>query len=230
MTIFVGLVDSGVSGPAATFVAAASRFEAKPEGVLRSIAVPDQLRHGSALAEIITSQAPHCRLLNAQVFGATSATSPPATSPDAVAEAMAWVVAEGARLVNLSVGIVQDRLVLRQACRVAMNKGVLLLAAAPARGGPVFPSSYEGVLRISGDARCAPGEISALQNAQADFGAYPRAPQMTEGREGGASYSVGWVTGLIAAYLENAPGAGRDEVLRYLLSISRYHGAERRLS
>jgi hypothetical protein len=53
---------------------------------------------------------------------------------------------------------------------------------------------------------------------------------MREGVAGGASFSVGWVTGLIAAYLQDAPGAGAEDVRRYLLGISRYHGAERRLS
>lgn len=225
MTILVGLVDSGISGPAAAQVAAGEKFTAKDGGVARGAAGPDRLRHGTNLAEIIISQAPDCRLLNAQIFG-----DGPVTSPEAVAEALNWVVERGARVVNLSLGLPHDRLVLRQACRAALSRGVLLLAASPARGGPVFPASYEGVWRISGDARCAPGEISALQNAQADFGAHPRGLGMLEGVAGGASFSVGWVTGLIAAYLKDAPQAGAEQVQRHLLSLSRYHGAERRLS
>lgn len=225
MTILVGLVDSGISGPAASAVMAGEQFATRDGGLLRGITQPDRLRHGSTLAGIILSQAPDCRLLNAQVFG-----DAPVTSPEAVAEALKWVVERGARIVNLSVGMAHDRLVLRQACRAAVQKGVLLLAASPARGAPVFPAAYEGVWRISGDARCAPGEISALQNEQADFGAHPRGPGMLEGVAGGSSYSVGWVSGLIAAYLKDSPEADGAQVRRHLLSISRYHGAERRLS
>jgi hypothetical protein len=225
MTVMVGLIDSGVSGPAAAHVVAGEKFLSHEGGVRRGMAGPDHLRHGTNLAEIILSQAPACRFLNAQVFGEA-----PTTSPEALAEALAWVVEQGARIVNLSVGMAHDRLVLRQACRAALGRGVLLLAASPARGGPVFPASYEGVWRISGDARCAPGELSALQNAQGDFGAHPRGLNMLEGVVGGASFSVGWVTGLIAAYLEEAPQAGPEQIRRHLLNISRYHGAERRLS
>ena len=225
MTILVGLIDSGISGPAATHVAAGEKFAAKEGGVQRGAPEPDRLRHGSILADIIMAEAPACKLLNAQVFAATAV-----TLPEAVAEALGWVVTRGARIVNLSVGMAHDRLVLRQACRAALARGVLLLAASPARGAPVYPASYDGVWRISGDARCAPGEVSALQNAQGDFGAHPRGPSMQEGVAGGASFSVGWVSGIIAAYLQDAPAATADEVRRYLLSISRYHGAERRLS
>lgn len=225
MTILVGLVDSGISGAAAAHVAAAERFDPAEDGVTRGAVLPDKMRHGSVLAEIIMSVAPKAKLLNAQVFGHS-----PTSSPEAIAAALTWTVAQGARIVNLSVGLAHDRLVLRQACRMAVERGVLLLASTPARGAPVFPAAYEGVLRISGDARCAPGEISALQNVQADFGAPPRGPGMAEGVAGGSSYSVAWVTGLVAAFLEQAPGAGQDEVISYLMAASRYHGAERRLS
>lgn len=225
MTILVGLVDSGISGAVAAHVAAAERFDPAEGGVTRGAILPDKMRHGSVLAEIIMSVAPQAKLLNAQVFGRSAA-----TSPEAIAAALAWTVNQGARIVNLSVGLAHDRLVLRQACRMAVERNVILLASSPARGAPVFPASYQGVLRISGDARCAPGEISALQNVQADFGAHPRGPGMMEGVAGGSSYSAAWVTGLIAAFLEPAPGAGRDEIISYLMATSRYHGAECRLS
>ena len=224
MTFVAGIIDSGISGPAASHVVAAMRFDAGVTGVSCNPVVPDALHHGTVMAEIIMSLAPHCRFLNAQIFDQSRT-----TSPGALAEALRWATREGARLINLSVGLAADRLELRQACRAARDQGVILLAASPARGGPVFPAAYDGVFRISGDARCAPGEISALQNGQADFGAYPRGPGMQEGIAGGASFSVAWVTGLVAGYLQDSPSAGYDQIRRHLVGISRYHGAERRL-
>ncbi len=225
MTILVGLVDSGISGPANTHVERAARFDVSDDGVRTGTATPDKLRHGTTLANVILHQAPSCRLLNAQVFGDKAV-----TSPAAVAEAVAWSMQQGARVINLSVGLVHDRLVLRQACQKAISQGVILLASSPARGTPVFPAGYAGVIRVSGDARCGEGDISYLNNSQADFGACPRGLSHDEGAGGGASYSVAWVTGLVARYLEQSPGAGNEQITRFIAGIASFQGAERRLS
>ncbi len=124
--------------------------------------------HGSSVARTILAAAPSASIVNAQVFHDAIA-APPA----AIAAALGWVVERGARVVNLSFGVRQDREVLRLACAAARAAGAILLAAAPARGSRVFPASYPGVIRVSGDARCAPDEVSRLASAQADFGACP---------------------------------------------------------
>ncbi|MNP55255.1 hypothetical protein D3C76_1498830 [compost metagenome] len=124
----------------------------------------------------------------------------------------------------MSLGLRNDRPVLREACVVAQTAGVLLCASSPAQGEPVYPASYPGVIRITGDARCAPGQWSWLNSPQADFGAHVAAAS------GMAGSSVGCaaLAGIIAGFLRKHPGAGREAELRWLREGAAFVGPERR--
>ena len=100
---------------------------------------------------------------------------------------------------------------------------MVLVAAAPARGGPVYPAGYPGVLRVCGDARCGPGEWSHLATAQADFGACPDGP---DGRPGGASLAAARFSALLAGALVTEQDA--DMAVSALIRRAAYHGPERR--
>ena len=148
----VGLIDSGVTGHP---VAASRSFLPAPGGsVFCEDALADQLGHGTAIAGILLESTPDVALFNAQVFATRLS-----CSAVQVATALSWLVDEGVQLVNMSFGLAEDRPVLRDACERAIDKGVILIAAAPARGEPVYPSSYPDVIRATGDARCMEGEI-----------------------------------------------------------------------
>lgn len=197
-----------------------------PEAILVGLADSGiDSAHGSPLAEIILSLAPDARLLDAKVFPDEG----PAT-PMAVAAGIDRLVGQGARVINMSFGLSADREVLRAACARAAGLGVVMLAASPARGGLVFPASYDGVIRVSGDARCGPGEFSHLATAQADFGACPRPADTTAGDPpvGGASFAVAHATGAVAAFLSGNPAADTDQVLAHLKGLCRHEGPERR--
>lgn len=215
----VGLIDSGVSGAAAQAVVAARRFVLSAEDVQEQPPLDDTFGHGSTLAGLILHAAPAVQLVSAQVFAQG------VTTPAAVAAGLRWTLAQGVQLVNLSLGLRHDRTVLRAACAEAQAQGVLLIAAAPARGGPVYPAAYPGVLRASGDARCQPGEFSWLATAQVDIGACPRGLDDSP-TGGGASCAAARVTGLLAAYL--AAGGCWSELPDWLEQHARYHGPERR--
>ena len=205
--ILVGLLDSGVSQDLAGRVAAERAFQLGEDGDVRTgAAEPDRIGHGTELARIIVAGAPAVSLLNAQVFGATMA-----TTPVAVAAGLDWLIAEGARVVNMSFGLRHDRDVLREACAAAVDQGAILLAAAPARGPMVFPAGYEGVITVQGDARCANGEISALGSPQADFGAHPGPLDGPAERQaqGGASFAVAHLCAVLARCLADDPALTR---------------------
>ena len=224
--LLIGLLDSGLAPELAPSVAAGRRFALDGQGEVAAGPVEsDRLGHGSVLARIILEAAPQVRLLDAQVFLASIA-----TTPAAAAAGLDWLVGAGARIVNMSFGLRHDREVLRRACAEAAAAGVILLAAAPARGAMVYPAGYPGVVKVSGDARCAPGEVSTLGGRQADFGAHPRPLSDADdaGRSGGASFAVAHLCGLLAAYLAREPDADHAAALAHLDSISRYHGPERR--
>lgn len=219
--VLVGLLDSGAAADLAPSIRAAAAFRVGDDGtVVREEPRPDAIGHGSSVLRTLLAAAPTARVLVAQVFhGALAA--PPA----AVADGLRWLVAQDARVVNMSFGLAADRSVLRSACGAACRAGVVLFAAAPARGAPVFPAAYAGVVAVSGDARCAPGEVSTLDATAERFGAHPRT---ADGAVAGASAAVPWVAGLAAARLAAAPYSDREGVVRHLESIARYRGRERR--
>jgi hypothetical protein len=100
---------------------------------------------------------------------------------------------------------------------------MIVVASVPARGAMVYPGGYAGVIRVSGDARCAPGEISALGGDPADYGACPKD---MDGRLGGASFAAAHVTGLLASRLSESDQDPRDLLDR----LARFQGRERRLA
>ena len=219
----VGLIDSGVTGIAARRVAASRGFRSGPEGhCLESAAVDDRLGHGTALAGILLGASPACVLLNAQVF-----TDKLSCSAQQVAAALAWLVDEGVQLVNMSFGLREYRTSLRAACDRALEAGVVLVAAAPARGGPVIPAGFPGVIRATGDARCSESQISCLATAQADFGGHVRAAG-----HGVAGASVGCanVSARAIQHLANTPGVSAGRLRQWLVTQASYQGPERRVS
>jgi len=222
--VTVGLIDSGLAPDLAPGARAARRFFLDASDDIQIGAVQDDaLGHGSRLARIIRDHAPDAVLLNAQVF-----TDRLTATPAAIAAALDWLAERGAALISMSFGLRADRPVLARAVARAVDAGVLLVAASPARGAPVFPAAYAGVIRVTGDARCGAGEISALATRQADFGACVRAPANAADTPpiAGASFAAAHVSGLLAQWLASGgePASARD----YLRSIARYHGPERR--
>ena len=223
----VGLLDSGIAPPLTDHVLAARRFRLASDGATVESAPTDApgASHGSALAEIILAKAPGAALFDAQVF----ASSRPG-APAVAAAGLDWLVGEGVRIVTMSFGLRHDRAVLRKACANALRAGVILLGAAPARGAPVWPAAYDGVIRVTGDARCAAGEVSALDSAQADIGAHPR-PLDNHGEDagiGGASFAVAYAAGLLAARFAEEPDPTREAALAWLRTVACHHGTERR--
>lgn len=235
----VGLIDSCGAWPgvhrAAAFIAAGNRVECRDP-------VPDPVGHGSRIADLLTRD--RCiELLLAQVFTTTGA-----TSGARVAAAIDWAAAGGANLIHLSLGLAADRAVLAGAVARALDAGCIVVAAVPARraprpgspasdapacdapacDAPVYPAAYPGVIRATGDARCAPGELSCL--GPGTFGACPRfdAPgrrSLAAGARGGASIGAAWVTWAIVG--GGAPGTAAG-VVAGLTAAARYAGPEQR--
>ena len=233
----VGLIDScgGLEGidaalpEQASSVADAAAFAARDGRVERRETVADPTGHGSRIAALLLSGR-SVELLLGQVF-----TTAGPTSGSAVAAAIDWAVERRAGLIHLSLGLAGDRAVLRAAVQRAIDAGCILVAAMPARGAPVYPAAYPGVIRATGDARCAPHEVSALRPWF--FGGCPRlglasptadgraANGRAEGRaRGGASIGAAWVTHAILQQPPLAAPAAVDA----LTARAKYLGPERR--
>lgn len=216
----IGVVDSGHCVAQQVRVFAGRRFSLLDDGLAESELLDDPLGHGSAVIEAIGQRAPAAVFCVAQVFdqrGVTSALQ--------IAIAIDWLVAQDVRLINLSLGLRQDRSLLREACASAVARGVLICASSPAQGEGVFPANYPQVLRITGDARCTEHEWSWLDSAQADFaacvnGSYPG--------QSGASLGCAALSGHIASFLVEQPQASNAQVVHWLQENARYRGPERR--
>jgi serine protease len=75
------------------------------------------------------------------------------TSAD-VAEGIRFAADHGAQIINLSLGSPMPSLVIRSAVRYAIDKGVLVVAAAGNSGRSVgYPAAYEGVFAVSASDR-----------------------------------------------------------------------------
>ncbi|CAI09070.1 hypothetical protein ebA5187 [Aromatoleum aromaticum EbN1] len=235
MKLRVGIVDGGFVRVAPAALHAAAQFAsgefdggefdgAKSDGVVRCEAPHGPaLPHGECVAALVLDAAPTACLLDARV----ATVGRPAT-PRLVAAAIDWCVAEGARVVNLSLGLADDRRVLREACERAVGQGVLLVAAAPARGSPVYPAHYPGVLAVSGDARCAPDQWSRLDPASAAGAAWGTCPDAPGGRPGGASMAAARFAGIVANHLVQHPDAGLRGLVDHLAAFAIWHGRENR--
>ncbi|MNG76133.1 Subtilisin DY [compost metagenome] len=214
----VGFIDSGCSPAQAQGVVAARRFWLQDGMLHEGEALADQLGHGSAVLGRLLEAAGEVPVLLAQVFSEQAS-----TSALQVAAALLWLAEQGATVINLSLGLQQDRTVLRQACAEVQAAGVLLCASSPAQGAAVYPASYPGVLRITGDARCAPGQWSWLGTAQADFGGHVGQRGMA-----GASLGCAAVCGRVVALLHERPGLDQQQVHDWLQTHAAFKGPERR--
>jgi subtilisin family serine protease len=206
----VAVLDSGGDGSAVD----AARFVLDRQEVRTQPVVPDQLGHGTRVSAIITSASKPPALLIGQVLDAAGS-----STPAVVAAAILWAIEREAQLVHLSLGLAADRLILRQAIAAAIQAGIVLVAAAPARGQASFPASYPGVLQGTGDARCTADDVSHL--APGRFGGAVRYRTY-----GGASVGAAHVT---RAIVEHCPPASTARMVEARLAeMSRFHGRERR--
>ncbi|WP_342245795.1 subtilisin-like serine protease QhpE [Pseudomonas sp. OTU5201] len=215
----VGIIDSGFAREQGSRVTLSRRFWLEGNELLDGDTQPDALGHGSVVLDTLTRQAAPMRLCVAQVFVERWQ-----TSPLQIAAALHWLIEQNVALVNMSLGLRHDRPVLREACVLAHTAGILLCASSPAQGEPVYPAAYPGVIRVTGDARCAPGQWSWLNSPQADFGA----PVAAANGVAGSSVGCAALSGIIAGFLQARPGAGREDVLQWLREGAAFTGRERR--
>lgn len=171
--------------------------------------------HAAALAAAVLGHAPEAVIDSLVVFGGSLAT-------DAASVAAALEAAGDAQVVLCAFGLGRDDPGIAAATAALQARGALVVAAAPARGGPAWPAALPGVLAVQGDARCAPAQWSAL--APGRFGACPTASAGVRG----ASAAAGHLAGHLARLLSEGRTAG--DALAALDVGAAFRGAERRMA
>jgi subtilisin family serine protease len=216
----VAVIDSGLAPQMVLPVRTVRRFLDEGDRVTELDAIADRSGHGSVVAGIITSAPRPIELVIAQVLDHEGR-----STAAAVAAAMEWAGTQGAELLHLSLGLHQDRPILRMSIERMVAAGRVVVASSPARGSTVYPAAYPGVIRATGDARCGLHEVSCLGTPEADFGACP-VSQPGSRPSRGASIGAAHLSRFIVAHVE--PGAAAQSVRATLERLAAFHGRERR--
>jgi hypothetical protein len=222
--IKIGIIDSGASEEQSKYMMQGQRFSQNTQGeIIISAPLPDRLGHGQKVLAIIQSHKVHADYFNAQVFN-ISRNNSGVTTAKIVAAAIDWLRSKNVDIIHLSLGLREDRQILKRACEKALAHNIIMVASSPAQGKVPYPAAYNGIIRATGDARCTKDEFSFLNSSQADFGGCPYGPDDHYGA-GGASFGAAHITGHIAKILSN----GCAGMLKDTLSNqAAYHGKERR--
>ena len=153
--IKVAIVDSGVvmdHEDISSKVVARANFSDK------TIAVPadyDRYGHGTHVAGIVAAKhnsvgvagvCPDCTILDAKVLNDSGA-----GSSSSVAKGVDWAVANGAKVINMSLGQRVSSRTLETAVKNAWNKGVVIVAAAGNAGtqAQIYPGAYSKVIAVA---------------------------------------------------------------------------------
>ena len=169
--------------------------------------------HARAMAAAIRAGAPEAAFVNLVVFPDSLV-----TSARALAAALTAAGAAAPRIVHCSLGLVRPDPAVSAAMDGLLKQPIAIVAAAPARGGPVWPAALPGVIAVQGDARCASGQWSLLDPAPR-FGACPS--RQDQPGIAGASLAAAHFTGLLAAHWHK--GAPVDTMAAQAAYLGREH-------
>ncbi|MEZ5478163.1 MAG: hypothetical protein R3E95_11980 [Thiolinea sp.] len=172
-------------------------------------------RHAQAVAAALLAECPDVEIMNFPVFAERLV-----TSRAQVATQVRAALAAAPDLLHCSFGFTAADAETAAAFAQAVQVCRFVVASAPARGCPVWPGAYPGVIRASGDARCQPGEYAWLDTVLVDVAA---CAQPAQGVIAGSSVAAGRVSGLIARYCLQQGMAWEA-----FLQQARFRGAERR--
>lgn len=222
MSVRVGIVDSGFREDQQSWIEDAAAFVIRDNQLWMDNPSLDQINHGSRILDIIRHHNEDSCFYVAQVFDQRGR-----TTPVQVAAAIEWLQEQEVQVINLSLGLREDRESLRDAVQQAVTAGIIISASSPARGEPVYPSAYPGVFRMTGDARCSLEQVSSLQTEFADFGGHVLGFD-GEQNAAGASLGCAHMTGHIASILSQNPELDRAALHNKLVEQALYFGAERR--
>jgi thermitase len=116
----------------------------------------DKYGHGTHVAGIVAAIAgngkgvagvcPECTILDAKVLNDNGS-----GSTSAIAKGIDWAVNNGARVINMSLGMRVSSRTLEAAVNNAWNRGVVLVAAAGNAGTPaqIYPGAYSNVIAVA---------------------------------------------------------------------------------
>jgi subtilisin family serine protease len=187
--------------------------------------VPDgAFGHGTHVAGIVALTAPRARLLIVRVLDSDGI-----GRVSDVAAGIHWAVDHGARVINMSLGMLRSSPAIRTALDNARARGIVCVASAGNWGSeaPVeFPASSPNVLSVAAvDGSWQPADFTSYgaQVALCAPGVGVRSAFPGGGYRiwSGTSMSAGFVSGVAALLLAHHPDWGSDEVRARMAQFAR---------
>jgi subtilisin family serine protease len=212
MPIEIAVIDSGIN-PGHSHVqgvAGGISFHLEATGkVAEGVDFSDELGHGTAIAGVIRERNPQAKIYAVKIFHQLL------EAPAALLlAAMQWAIRARVNIIHLSLGTERSeyRGDLKQLCRDAVRKDIVIIAAARALEDQVFPAIFDEVIGVYWNHDCENGSLIYYPEKNVEFGAYgrPRAiPGISQEMNfSGSSFAAAHVTAMAADILEDNPVAG----------------------
>lgn len=228
----VAVIDSGIDAAHPDLRAPVARsveVRMGPTGPVVVEAPPvDAAGHGTACADIIGRLAPECQLWNVRALGPDCK-----GSSHALLAALEWAIAEGADVINLSLGTRDQRLSdpLRARIDAAYRKSLLVVAAANnVPGVHSYPAIFSSLVCVDAayieDPETFYFRFGATSELEAP-GVYVDAAWPGGGRKmvTGTSFATPHMSGHIARIVSANPGIKPFQVKTVLFAMGERHAA-----
>ncbi len=200
--------------------------------------------HGTAVAGVIGAAAnnglgmigvaPSTQLSILRACWYTTKESRASCDSFTLAKALSHAIDSDTDIINLSLGGPSDAL-LGRLLEEALNRGIVIVAAAPTEARAVFPAEVPGVIVVGSELQAGTsGAALRIQISAPGDDILVPVPQGGYDFASGSSLSAAHVSGIVALLVARRPGLTRDEVTTLLLdsrpTIDRYVNACRALA
>jgi subtilisin len=182
----------------------------------------DLFGHGTACAGIIRKAAPDCNLMSVRVLGERLS-----GKGTVFAAGLRWAIAQGARVVNLSLSTGKDEYyaVFHEIADEAAFAGVVLVCATNNVPAPTYPGQFSSVISVAAHDGTDPFSLDANPDPPVDFGAPGidiRVPWLNGSTvvSTGNSFAAPHVTGLVARMLSKHPQLRPYDVKTILRAVA----------
>lgn len=228
--VSVAVVDSGIDQkhPKVGSVAGGVDISVHADGriVYDVYNYTDRTGHGTACAGIIRKKAPDAKLFSVRIFDKWLS-----APGDVLVSAIRWATRQRVDVVNLSLGTTDlaFREAIVDACRLAVDAGIILVAAEHNEGYECYPSVLPEAIGVGGGSIYEKYGFNYRPNERIECIARGDEQRVcwTGGRDiliSGTSYAAAHITGIVALIKEAHPGANLDDV-REILQANALNGA-----
>ena len=209
----VAVVDSGIdpAHPRIGKIAGGVDISIGPHGHIRfGSDFTDLAGHGTACAGIIRRKAPEAGIYSIRIFDESLV-----VHARPLVAAIRWAMGQGMDVVNISLGTTEFLDEVEEACREAVKRGIILIAAGHNEGLTSFPAAIPEVISVTGGKGFGRYEYFYRE----DIECVARGDEQRlcwlnqkEVMKGGTSFAAPHITGMVALIREAHPGATVDTV------------------